>query len=882
MSYSTLSRRGRLSINLYLYACVLALALASGACVTEAPEAITAATAEAAHEGPRVPDDYFFRQRAFPQGTLDQEAYHAALAERNDEAEAPGRSTLAGRSLQSATWQLDGPTEVGGRITDIEVVPAASLAGGPEVWLIGAASGGVWRSEDEGDTWAPTFDGYGSLAIGDLDVAPSNPHIVYCGTGEANPGGGSLTYDGTGVYRSDDAGLTWRPVGLAGTGSIGRLLVSATDPDRVLAAAMGTQFANGPRRGVFLTEDGGATWTHTLAIDDETGTVDLASNPARPNTVFAATWQRVRRRTGRKYHGPGSGLHVSRDGGVTWADITARLPGVMPEPGRISVAVAPSDPDHVYASLVGASGSLELVYASDDGGDTWTSVTLNSVRAVSFDWWFNRVVVDPSDPERLYYVGFVPERIDVARDGAWTELFDGTHVDQHALWIDPANSNRILLGNDGGLYRSDDGGLTHTFVGGLPITQFYSLAIDASRPRLRFGGTQDNGTRRGDAAAAPGSSAWGRILGGDGMTVRVDPVEPNVVYASYQRGKVFRSDDDGANFRYIAAGLPPDDRYNWRTPFVLDPSDHRRLYLGGGAVYRSDDRGLTWTPISADLTDGDQGGNGITFGTVTTLDVSAADPDVLWAGTDDGHVWARRGPLPSDWTDVSAGLPRRWVTSVTADPADPATAYVTLSGYRHGEAAGHVYATDDLGATWRDISGDLADVPVNDLVVDPALGYLYVATDVGVYASTDGGAAWVPLGQGMPAVVTTALAYLDDAPARLVAATYGRGMYSTELGVISGTHPDYARAPFAWSAAPNPLTEGSRVDLQLPAAARVGVRLTDATGRVRYRRAPADLAAGAHSLSIGEALRGAALPPGAYALELYGDGWRESRAVLVP
>ena len=765
-----------------LFACLLLGGMILG-CTQ--PSATTSSS-----EPEQSPADWLFRQRAFPSGELDGVAYKNALKHRAFLVEAQ-QANLANKDLTTALWQFAGPINVGGRVTDVEMIP-----GTPGTIFVGAAAGGVFRSSDLGASWEAVFDEMPSLAIGDIALAPSDEDVIYVGTGEANAGGGSIAYDGLGVFRSEDGGTTWENRGLEDVGSIGRVLVDPLDANRLYVAAMGTLFANNSQRGVYRSLDGGNNWEQVLFLSDSTGAVDLALHPSDPNTLYAAMWERIRRPDRRQYTGVTSGIYKSTDGGTTWQILGNGLPTLASEKGRISLAIAPSDPNRIYAGFVNSDGYLANMMTSGNAGASWSNLPITDLGIVTFDWWFNRVVVHPTDPDKLYYVGFKINEY-LPEEQRWTLAFNGVHVDQHSLWIHPDNPDFMLLGNDGGLYMSEDAGQTYTKWENLPITQFYTCEVDYQQPERLYGGTQDNGTNRTLTGA---NNDWSRIYGGDGFRVLVDPTDNNYVYAAFQYGNIARSIDGGATFSSATADLNG-SRRNWYTPYVLDPSDPTTLYLGAERVFRSLDRAATWQSISPDLTNGSTGTNGLVFGTITSLSVSPLDNQVIWAGTDDGNVWVSRNGGDT-WTSLSADLPERWVTSITADPNDPATAYLTFSGYRFGTNMSHVYLTNDYGENWQDINGDLPDIPVNDLVIHPDNGTLFLATDVGVFFSENSGTNWQLLGIEIPPVIITDLT-LHLPTETLVAATYGRSLWQINIGTEVRT-TQATLLPLDWKVYPNP------------------------------------------------------------------------------
>ena len=835
----------------------LALALLAAAAIGAAllappeplPQAYGAFEPADAIPGPVEPSDWFYRQRAFPEGRIDQ----AAFVRAQREAVAMRRASKGGPA-----WEFAGPTNIGGRVTSLAV----------ESWdrfYAGTGSGGLFKTTDGGASYAPVGDGVFSLSIGDVALDPQNPETVWVGTGEANGGGGSLTYGGSGVYRSRDGGRTWEARGLDRTGTIGRVVVDPTDSDRLWVAAAGKLFEGDEHRGVYRTTDGGGSWERVLALDDTTGAIDLAVDPSDPDRLFAATWTRQRTAQARRYGGPGSALWRSTDGGGSWERLGgAPLPSGA-DVGRIGVSVAASRPDVVYAVYTDATGNTRGTFRSRDGGDSWTRVGVAD--NVSYGWWFGQIRADPTDPETVYVPWLNLYRS--TNGGAQFAFRSGNmHVDHHALWIDPSDPRRLVAGNDGGVYRSSNAGQTWTkSPGGFPATQFYTVEIDATDPRRLYGGTQDNGTNRTLTGA---TDDWARIFGGDGHYVLVDPSDNRYVYAEFQYGNLFRSTNGGSSF---VSARPSNERANWSAPLAFSSATPSTLYFGMQRVWRSTDRGVSWSPASPDLSDGPGSGN-LTYGTVTTIDVSPADPQRIWAGTDDGNVWTTADGAA--WTDVSAGLPERWVTRVTAHPTDPLVAVATLSGYRWGEDAARVYRTDDAGATWQAIDAGLPEAPANDVLFDPAdPDRLFLATDVGMFWSQDGGGSWNVLGSELPMVPVNDL---DLDRRTLVAATYGRGMYALDLSALTtdAEPPAAPSVPLALRVAPNPARASTTLRVELAGPARVEVELADLRGRVVLRDAR-ELPGGEVSVPLDVS----GLAAGVYVARVRADGQSETARLSV-
>lgn len=718
----------------------------------------------------QVPNDWFFRQRAFPFESINHNAYLLAIKS----AELKRMETV---NREEVEWDFAGPTNIEGRITDIELSTDS-----PQAIYIGAASGGVFKSTNQGADWLPIFDIASSLSIGDIAISPSNSDVVYVGTGEANAGGGSLAYDGTGIFKSTDAGLNWEYAGLENSGSIGRMVVHPENPDIVYVAAMGRLFANGSQGGVFKTTDGGQNWEQKLFISDSTGAIDILIDPDNPETVYTAMWERVRRPGRRSYGGSTSGIYKSSNGGDNWTELTNGLPTNPSDKGRIGIDICNSNPQVLYAVYADKIGYFKGIYKSINGGETWEQADngIDNGAFSSYGWWFGRVKVDPVDPDIAYLIAF--ELHKTSNGGSYWNTASSwqMHVDQHAVAIDPENNNNVYVGNDGGFYSSQNGGSSWNWSEKLPITQFYTCEVDEQHPERIYGGTQDNGTNRTMTGAL---NDWYSIYGGDGFRVLVDPVNNNYVYAEYQYGGLGRSTNGGSSFTGATNGISYSDRYNWNCPIVFNPQNSETLYFGTNKLYKSTNRAASWSAISGDLTNGDEGGN-IAYNTLTTISVSPVNPQFIYTGSDDGNIWFTPDE-GNTWNNISFGLPNRWVSSIVADPVNENFVYVTFSGYRWDEYLAHVFRSDNNGLSWVDISYGLPEVPVNELVADPEKqGYLYIATDVGVYYSEDNGENWIAAGTGMPILVVNDLR-LHNPSRKLVAATYGRGIYTLDLSILT-------------------------------------------------------------------------------------------------
>jgi photosystem II stability/assembly factor-like uncharacterized protein len=787
------------------------------------------------------PSDHFFRQRARRDGTIPTERFAAAVEELQLE-----RALLRQRLGTSAAhdWTLVGPANVGGRVNAIVAVP-----GGVPAYL-GAANGGVWRSEDWGVNWWPLTDHLGIFSVGALALNPLNANTLWCGTGDANATADG--YDGTGLYVSRDRGATWEHRGLANTAHIAAVAVDPADSNRIYVGAMGKAFSTDPNRGFYRSLDGGLTWTRTLFVNDSTGVSEVVVNPAHPETVYCATWERVRRLTYRRAYGPGCAVWRSADGGGTWTRIVNGLPPAGDNLGRIAIAIAPSRPSRLYASVISGAGTGYVglgLFRTDDGGESWQRVDQTTTHRNAFGgfgWYFGHVAVHPYDPDDVWVGGV--SLLHSTDGGVILEDQTGTaHVDHHALWVDPSDASRVYLGNDGGFYWAGVGTGQWQKSFNLPITQFYSGSVDAQNAAKVVGGTQDNGTLKTEA----GPFSWTQILGADGFHALVHPANTNLVLAEWQycsdRSGIKRSGNNGASWS-STGGWNPGDRYNWNTPFVMGAANPNRMLSGSHRVYRSANAGGTWAPISPDLTGAPA--SSVVYGTITTVAISPADSNLYLAGTDNGRVW-RSQDAGGAWEEITAGLPGFYVTRVVADPADAQVIYVTHSGFGQDQHEPRVFRSADRGTTWTSIVGNLPDAPVNDLVVDPLrAGTLYAGTDLGVFETRNLGETWVPLGGAMPIQPVWDLE-LHAASQGLYAFTHGRSAWKLDLNTVSLSAPgSRGRSGLALSApGPNPARASARLGLELATRSQVGVIVFDAAGRRVRELARGTLDPGFHPLA---------------------------------
>jgi len=704
----------------------------------------------------------------------------------------------AGDLLKPATFQGlalrgIGPAMISGRIGDLAVDP-----GDPFTWYVAAASGGVWKTVNAGTTWTPIFDEQASFSIGCLALDPKDPLTLWVGTGENNSQR-SVSF-GDGVYRSSDGGKTWENLGLKASEHIGKIVIDPRDSNLVYVAAQGPLWAPGGDRGLYRTGDAGRSWNRILEISENTGITDLVLDPRRPDVLLAAAYQRRRHVWTLIDGGPESGVHRSTDGGKTWSRITAGLPKV--ELGRIGLAASPAQAGLVYAT-VEAAGKESGFYRSTDFGLNWERMSDTISTAPMY---YGEIIADLSQPGRVYLMDTFMQ---VTEDGGRTFRNVGEkakHVDNHALWIDPRDTDHLLAGCDGGVYESFDRGATWLWMANLPLAQFYKVAVDQDRPFYRvYGGTQDNETVGGPTRTATASgitnSDWFVTVSGDGFQSQVDPEDPNIVYSQAQHGALARFDrrtGEALDIQPQPGKGEPALRWNWDSPLLLSPHARTRLYFAANRLFRSDDRGDTWRAVSPDLTrqiDRNRlpvmgrvfGVDAVAksastsfYGNIVALAESPRVEGLLYVGTDDGLIqvsedggatWTRRDSFP--------GVPENsYVSRLHASPSAADTVYATFDNHKMGDFKPYVLKSTDRGRRWSSITGDLPERgPVYAILEDPARGeLLFAGTEFGVFFSPDGGGRWIQLKGGMPTIAVRDLAIQareDD----LIVATFGRGFY---------------------------------------------------------------------------------------------------------
>lgn len=723
-----------------------------------------------------------------------------------------------------------GPALMGGRIADIAVSSQH-----PGTWYVAMGSGGVWKTENRGTTWTAVFEDQPSYSIGTLALDPHQSGVVWVGTGE-NVSGRHVGW-GDGVYRSADGGKTWKRMGLEQSEHIGRILVDPRDSQVIFAAAEGPLWASGGDRGLYKSTDGGNSWEHVLEIDAHTGVTDVEFDPSNPDVMYAAAYQRRRKVWSLLAGGPSSGIYKSEDGGDTWRRLRTGLP--QGDMGKIGLAVTPADPDRVYATIEAAEGEKGF-YRSDDKGESWVKQN-DYISGGTGPHYYQEIEASPRDPDLVYQMDVF---LHLTRDGGQTFDYLGTgrekHSDNHALWIDPENGDHLLAGTDAGLYESFDQGTTWRHFPNLPVSQFYKLALDSSLPFYNIvGGAQDLGTLIGPSRTMNiegiRNRDWYVPLGADGYDAAFDPTDPATVYMEIQQGELYRYDKKSEEVISIQPQAGPNDppeRWNWDSPILVSPHNPNRLYFGSQRVWRSEDQGDSWIPVSPDLTTNvnryelemmgrvwsvdalhDTGAMS-KYATLTGLSESPLSEGLLYAASDDGlvHVsedggaaWRKTARLP--------GIPSRaFMADVEASAHDANTVFVAVDAHKTGDFSPYLFVSKDRGRTWRSIAGDLPEGTLVWAVKQDAENpeILFLGTEFGLYFSYDSGTHWVKLEGGVPTIPFRDIE-LHPRDGDLVGASFGRGFYVLDdyspLRTLAGVAASGENALFpvrdAWWYIPN-------------------------------------------------------------------------------
>ena len=728
----------------------------------------------------------FFPGAVFAQKTSPEKQVVSPAAQATPKTETAEPEKNEDPLFKGMKYRIVGPFRGGRSLT------ASGIPGDPTTYYFGATGGGVWKSSDGALTWASVFDKEGTSAIGSLAVSPSDPNIVYVGTGEACLRG-NISH-GDGVYKTLDGGKTWKNTGLRDSRAIGKVIVNPKNPDIAFVAALGHPFGPNAERGIFRTLDGGKTWEKILYKDDNTGGIDVAFDPRNSNVLFAALWEVRRTPWSLSSGGPGSGLYRSNDGGSTWKRLDDK--GLPKGPyGRIGVSVA-SNSERVYALIQASEGGL---YRSDDGGDSWQLVN-GSHSLIQRPWYYMHIIADPQDAEIVYVMD-----VDAYRSTDGGRSFNKIkipHGDHHGLWIDPRNTKRMIASNDGGVSVTLDGGTTWSRQDNQPTAQFYHVIADNRTPYYIYGAQQDNSTvgiaSRSDEGVIDRPD-WYPVGGGEAGYIAPYPPDPNIVYAADYEGLITRYDKHNGQLRNItnqtrlsdAGGAAPlEHRFQWTSPVMISPHDPETLYHAGERLFKTTDGGVHWEAISPDLTRNDKSkqqpsGGSITiddsgteyYDTIFALAESPATKGLIWAGTDDGLIQITRD-AGKDWSNVTPKDLPEWsrVSQIDASPFDPGTAYVAIDRHQNDDLHPHIYKTSDYGESWTTLVKGIPDTTfVRAVREDPKKrGLLYAGTEMGVFVSFNDGADWRPLQLNLPrAPIHDLIVKNDD----LVVATHGRSFW---------------------------------------------------------------------------------------------------------
>ena len=842
-------------------------------------------------------------------------------------------------ALSQLEWRAIGPAVMGGRIDDLAIDER-----NPSTIYVGAASGGVWKTINAGTTWTPIFDRQGVASIGDIAITPGHADLVWVGTGEPNNRQSSTFGDG--VYKSLDGGRTWTHMGLRDTQHIGRVIIDPVDPDTVYVAALGRLWGPNNERGVFKTTDGGRTWTNVKFIDQDTGFVDMVMDPTNRHVLYAAAYQRRRAPWGFNGGGPGGGIYKTSDGGRTWTKLTSGLPtGTI---GRIGLAIWRKDPRVLYATVEHREGGT---YRSDDAGETWRKMSDVNPRPM----YYSKIHIDPANDRRIYILG---ASLFVSDDGGRTfsdpatgrsganqvmsPTYDvGVHGDHHALWINPNNPRHLVLGNDGGLYFTYDGTITWDKVNNIPLGQFYGIGVDMATPYNIYGGLQDTHSFGGPSATRHYlgilNQDWIQINTGDGMYAQVDPTDPDTIYTESQDGNLSRFHRPTGDRKPIRP-LPPSGgapyRFNWTSPIVISPHDSKTLYFGGNRVFRSTDRGDTWTP-GPDITRAEDRNtfsimgakpgpdvlarnDGVgAWGTITTLAESPLQAGLLWAGTDDGFVQLSLDSGKT-WKNVTERIPgparKGRISRVEPSRRDAGSVYVSLDRHQDDDFAPYVFVSRDFGETWKTIATGLPAVGWINVVKEHPRNpnVLFAGTETGLFVSLNGGTDWTRFTHGFPTVPVDDLV-IHPRDNDLVVGTHGRAIYILDdISPLSGMTADVAASDLhlfppraatiiqRWKhesysaqrvfAGPNPpagaiLTYYVKTAAKSPAAITIHdaagglVRELQGTTTAGLNRVIWDLRSGAPAGLQNQ--RGPFVPPGTYRVTVRANGRESSSTVKV-
>ena len=734
--------------------------------IVTVPKLFIKETKHSEHEDHEAPFEHFAFMRSFPDASLDMAAYNQMLNNATfDFSQAKTSSTLS--------WQQEGPTNIGGRITCLKIHPTNQ-----NIIFAGCPGGGLFKTTDAGATWIPVFDAQPFLSISCITFDPTNPSIMYVGTGD--PDIPFTSFIGNGVYKSTDGGISWANIGLNQQGIITQILINPLNTNMIYASAMGTPMVRDFNRGIYKTTNGGTNWNQVLSIDNQTGVSDMMMDFTNPNIIYACSWSRIRTNTESFGFSNSSRIYKTSNAGTNWNILSNGLPNT--KLARFGICMSKQNANKIYVSVCDSTYNLENIYVSTNGGTSFSALPGSASASGlynSFGWYFGKLMVNPSNDNEILIAGVEHYK---STDGGnsfnlnqppWWNY--NPHADIHDIQFKSATD--YIIATDGGLYETFDDGGNWYKLDDIPNTQFYKVNYNPFNNNEYLGGAQDNGTMSGGLTS--GVNNWLRLFGGDGFQPRMDNTDPQIMYAETQNGGLYVSMDAGSSFNNFSSSINGSDRRNWDMPYVFGGNSNSIMYTGTYRVYKNTTNPFeSWTPISGDLTDGIIYAE--RFHNISCVDNSSLNTNYIYAGTSDGNVW-RSLDDGTTWDSLQMTLPYRYVTSVHSSPNVLNNVYVTHSGYRYNQYIPHIHKSTNNGTNWIDISGDLPQAGINDMLVLP--GYenvLFVASDIGVYYTVNGGTNWTRLGNNMPIMVVWDLEYNPNTN-KLIAGTYARGLQTIDV-----------------------------------------------------------------------------------------------------
>lgn len=746
-------------------------------------------------EDKEAPAEHFALMRSFPDAALDIVAYKKVLSEATiDLNMARSSSTLA--------WQQEGPTNIGGRITALAIHPTNQ-----NILFAGCPGGGLFKSINGGTTWTPIFDNQSALSIATIVFDPQNPNTMYVGTGD--PDTPFTCFIGDGIYKSTDGGSTWTNIGLTQQGIITQVLIHPTNPQIMYASAMGVPMVRNLNRGIYKTVNGGTSWTQVLSIDNQTGVSDMVMDFTNPNIIYATSWSRIRTNTESFGFSNTSRVYKTTNGGTNWNIINNGLPNT--KLARFGICMSKQNANKLYVSVCDSTYNLENVYVTTNGGNSFTALPgspTSSGLYGGFGWYFGKIVVKPNDDNDVLLSGVEHYRTTdgganfVMNQPPWWNY--NPHADVHDIVFKSATN--YIIATDGGLYETTDDGISWFKLDNIPNTQYYKVNFNPFNNNEYCGGAQDNGTLYGGLVG--GLSNWQRELGGDGFQPRLNNTNAQIRYAETQNGNIWVSTDGGNTYDDFTSTLDQNDRRNWDMPYVFGGNSNNIMFTGTYRVYKNISNPVeNWNPISPDLTDGII--YAPRFHNISCLNNSRLNINHIYAGTSDGNVWrSLNGGIT--WDSLQMTLPYRYVTAIHPSPNVTNNVYVTHSGYRYNQYIPHIHKSTNNGTTWQDISGNLPQAGINDVIITPTNeNVLFVATDIGVYYTTNGGVNWARLGNNMPNIVIWDLEY-NPTTKKLIAGTYARGLQTMDVSsllLVTGIENNKKEITVNIDVYPNPTTD---------------------------------------------------------------------------